>query len=414
MTQWKLLLIYAESAYFELSGVSIVEVYVEGDQSSFLLGKKIRLEQPFIPGLNDFISTVADEPEDFSNWLVPGRAVLTKYAGSTAVLFFPNWDTGDLWEQEPENSYLMLAEEKPSDHCEIYQVFLQAGSATVYFRNCTKPLAAGNHIAFSGMTTVPVLNNQTRTLATGALGDFTGSTKFAVLISPTVAYVWDPGIVSTTGLPQPETGTIAVTEPEPSKRPCQVTRVQLDNDHDEQGTYVEFEIAGLKCSVSAGDNIAFQIPEMPQLDGKRFVITDDPELEDVDGYLTLGQSGTNILLNGFVAGTLMASPGDSQTIWPESGFMFNLGGLIVNDISTRQWHLNDAIPFGQPNSILWHGIVWIRQAELPQGGTAIFKDRTGRVIWKVTGTNPGHRSGDIGWTNGFVFDTGTEAIVAIR
>lgn len=89
---------------------------------------------------------------------------------------------------------------------------------------------------------------------------------------------------------------------------------------------------------------------------------------------------------------------------------------MANDISTRQWHLDTPIPFGQPGAVLWDSNMYIRQIELSGGGAVTVKDRNGRTVWQVTGASAGVRSGDVGWVDGFCLDqlSGGTCFVFIR
>jgi hypothetical protein len=84
---------------------------------------------------------------------------------------------------------------------------------------------------------------------------------------------------------------------------------------------------------------------------------------------------------------------------------------MANDLSSRQWHLDTPLAFGNAGAVLWTGNCYIKQVEFSnyaaQGNQAILKDQKGKVVWSATGEadlSP-VRLGDIGWVNGLVLDT---------
>lgn len=84
---------------------------------------------------------------------------------------------------------------------------------------------------------------------------------------------------------------------------------------------------------------------------------------------------------------------------------------MANDLSSRQWHLDTPLAYGQPGAVLWQGNIKVAHFEFSQyaaqGNQAILKDRNGKIVWSVTGAGDTEevRSAKVGWVNGLCLDT---------
>lgn len=97
----------------------------------------------------------------------------------------------------------------------------------------------------------------------------------------------------------------------------------------------------------------------------------------------------------------------------------------MNDLSSRQWHLDTPVAFGTPAAIIWPSNFYCKAMHFANFGTApqsaIIKDRNGKIVWQPvvqsTETDLADvRITDIGWVEGLVLDTLTagEVIVYIK
>lgn len=92
---------------------------------------------------------------------------------------------------------------------------------------------------------------------------------------------------------------------------------------------------------------------------------------------------------------------------------------MANDVSSRQWHFDTPVPFGQANAIVWPanfkclGMEWTGFTAAAQ--QAIIKDRNGKIVWspQIGTTLTPERLTRIGWVEGLVIDTLPAGVITV-